>query len=118
MKTYIVKQGDNLSKIGARFGVSVSDLVKWNGIKNPDLIRIGQEIKIYSNAGEQTADFFIGKVTTKALPLNIRSQANISSFVLGTLPRGAEVMIAYETGGWGKLYGRQGFVSMAFITKI
>ena len=43
---YIVKRGDNLTKIARMYGVTVSDLVKWNNIKNPNLIYPGQKIII------------------------------------------------------------------------
>lgn len=43
---YIVKRGDNLTKIAHMYGVTVSDLVKWNNIKNPNLIYPGQKIII------------------------------------------------------------------------
>ena len=45
--TYIVKKGDTLYKIARTYGVSVDDLVRWNGIKNRNLIYPGQELKIY-----------------------------------------------------------------------
>ena len=45
--TYKVKRGDTLSKIAARYGTTVALLVADNGIKNPDLIYVGQKIKIY-----------------------------------------------------------------------
>lgn len=43
---YVVKKGDTLTKIAKMSGVSVKQLVKLNGIKNPNLIRVGQKIKI------------------------------------------------------------------------
>ena len=45
--TYTVKRGDTLSKIANMYKTTVAKLVKDNGIKNPDLIRVGQKIKIY-----------------------------------------------------------------------
>ena len=45
-KTYIVKKGDNLTKIANNFNTSVNKLVKLNNIKNPNLIYPGQEIII------------------------------------------------------------------------
>lgn len=45
--TYSVKRGDTLSSISARYGTTVSKLVKDNSIKNPNLIYPGQIIKIY-----------------------------------------------------------------------
>ena len=44
---YIVVKGDNLTRIAKRYGVTVKQLVAWNGIANPNLISPGQEIKIY-----------------------------------------------------------------------
>ena len=45
--TYSVKRGDTLSSIAARYGTTVSKLVKDNNIKNPNLIYPGELIKIY-----------------------------------------------------------------------
>lgn len=39
---YTVKKGDNLTKIAASFNVTVSQIVAWNNIKNPNLIYKGQ----------------------------------------------------------------------------
>ena len=44
---YTVVKGDSLSRIGTRYHVTVNDLVRWNGIKDKNLIYVGQEIKIY-----------------------------------------------------------------------
>ena len=44
--TYTVKKGDNLTKIANMYGVKVSYLVSLNNIKNPNLIFVGQIIKI------------------------------------------------------------------------
>jgi len=43
---YTVRPGDNLFRIGERFGVSVSDLVAANGLVDRNLIRAGQELVI------------------------------------------------------------------------
>jgi LysM repeat protein len=45
-KIYTVAKGDTLSAIAIRTGVTVANLVKWNGIKNPDEISIGQKLII------------------------------------------------------------------------
>jgi len=41
---YRVAKGDTLAKIAGKFGVSMRDLIKANGIRNPDLIVIGQKL--------------------------------------------------------------------------
>lgn len=43
---YTVKKGDTLSTIAARFGTSVSALVSANGIKNANVIFVGQVLTI------------------------------------------------------------------------
>lgn len=43
---YSVKSGDYLGKIANRYGVSVSSIKRWNGLKSNDL-RVGQRLTIY-----------------------------------------------------------------------
>ena len=43
---YTVRKGDTLSGIAARFGMSLIDIVKLNGIADPNLIYPGQAIKV------------------------------------------------------------------------
>ncbi|MBT2655200.1 LysM peptidoglycan-binding domain-containing protein [Bacillus sp. ISL-18] len=47
--TYTVQPGDTLSKIAARFGATVEDLVKLNNIENPNLIYVGQILRLTDN---------------------------------------------------------------------
>lgn len=44
--TYTVKAGDTLYSIATRYGTSVSALVSLNNLSNPNLLRIGQVLKI------------------------------------------------------------------------
>ena len=41
-----VVKGDNLTKISKKYSVPVDSLAKWNGIKNPDKLKIGEVIKL------------------------------------------------------------------------
>lgn len=43
---YTVKAGDTLSAIAAKYGTTYQALAAYNGIANPNVIRIGQKIKI------------------------------------------------------------------------
>lgn len=45
-KIYIVKKGDTLSKIASKYGTTYQELAKYNKISNPNLINIGDKIKI------------------------------------------------------------------------
>ena len=44
--TYTVVKGDNLTKIAAKYGTTVAKLVELNAIKDPNLILIGQVLKL------------------------------------------------------------------------
>lgn len=44
--TYTVKKGDTLSKIAQSNNTTVGELVSLNGIKNPNVIRVGQVLKL------------------------------------------------------------------------
>jgi flagellum-specific peptidoglycan hydrolase FlgJ len=43
---YIVKKGDTLTAIAKRYNTTVQNLMKLNKIKNPDLILVGQKLKL------------------------------------------------------------------------
>lgn len=43
---YVVKSGDTLSGIASKYGTTYQKLAEYNGIKNPNIISVGQKIKI------------------------------------------------------------------------
>lgn len=43
---YTVKKGDTLSQIAAKYGTTYQAIAAYNGIKNPNVIRVGQKIRI------------------------------------------------------------------------
>lgn len=43
---YTVKKGDTLSQIAAKYGTTYQAIAAYNGIKNPNAIRVGQKIEI------------------------------------------------------------------------
>ena len=49
-KSYTVKSGDTLSKIASMFSTKVSTLTSINGIRNPNLIYVGQIIYLSGNS--------------------------------------------------------------------
>lgn len=48
--TYTVRSGDTLSSIAAKFGTSYQTLASLNGISNPNLIYIGQTLRVNGSA--------------------------------------------------------------------
>jgi len=43
---YTVKPGDTLIRIGLENGQNWKDIVKWNGLDNPNLIEVGQVLRV------------------------------------------------------------------------
>jgi membrane-bound lytic murein transglycosylase D len=52
--TYVVRSGDNLGAIAARYRVSVNDLREWNNISR-SMIRSGQRLIIYTSRSGKSA---------------------------------------------------------------
>ena len=44
--TYTVAEGDTLWGIANNHGLDYRDLAEWNNIRDPDQIRVGQELKL------------------------------------------------------------------------
>ena len=44
--THVVQAGETLTVIGVKYGVTVAELVAWNEIENPDIIKVGQVLSI------------------------------------------------------------------------
>ena len=41
---YVVVTGDTLTAIAQKNNVSLADLMRWNNIQDPNLIRVGQQL--------------------------------------------------------------------------
>ena len=51
-RTHVVQAGENLFRIALRYGMSVETLAQVNGITNPSLIYVGQQLKIPGTSTE------------------------------------------------------------------
>ena len=52
---YTVKPGDTMIRIGLENGQNWRDVVRWNGIENPNLIEVGQVLRVLPPAVDATA---------------------------------------------------------------
>jgi membrane-bound lytic murein transglycosylase D len=44
--THRVKSGENLGSIARKYGVTVNQIIRWNNLKNPNKLKIGQRLEI------------------------------------------------------------------------
>jgi membrane-bound lytic murein transglycosylase D len=65
-RIYIVKKGDNLSSVAARFNVPVKAIMIWNGVTNDKKIVPGDKLIIFSINFEQANTSDSGKAQTPA----------------------------------------------------
>lgn len=66
--SYTVKPGDTLYSIAGQLGVKVSDLIRLNGLSNPNLIHVGQPLRVRSGQGQWSKQTY---------PRQIRSQSRV-----------------------------------------
>ena len=75
---YRVKSGDYLGKIARRYGVRVSDLKRWNGLRSNNL-RIGQRLSIYPRQPHTSSLSNKPKTTAKTTPKGTPSIYTVKS---------------------------------------
>jgi LysM repeat protein len=54
-RIYTVQPGETLGAIAARYGITYQQLARHNGISNPNLVRVGQRLRIPSSSVESSA---------------------------------------------------------------
>ncbi len=52
---YAVRPGDTIRRIGNETGQRWQDIVRWNNIDNPDLIEVGQVLRVIPPTGSGTS---------------------------------------------------------------
>lgn len=52
---YVVKAGDTLSSIASKYGTTYQKLAEYNGIANPNIISVGQKIKIPNGSASSSS---------------------------------------------------------------
>lgn len=118
---YTVKSGDTLSKIASQFKVSggYQALAAYNNIKNPNVLSVGQKIKIPGTGAP--AEETVSTTSTAYVNcdvLNVRNGAGVTNSKIGTVSRGTELTVTGENNGWLQIkYGSgTGWVSKDYTT--
>lgn len=122
---YIVCPGDTLSALASKWGCTVNDIVILNGIENPDLIIVGQTIRIPDVASsgsseESEPNTWTGTVCTNKDPLRVRASKSTANNdnVVRLLPKGSQVEIVGDADGdWYRLADGTGYVAAKYISR-
>lgn len=80
-KAYVVKPGDNLGSIAKRFKISTKDIVKLNSISNPNMIRVGQKLKLPGSVELSAADAAAAPVVKTALKKSAKASVKSAPVV-------------------------------------
>ena len=116
-KTYTVAKGDTLSGIAAQYGTTVDTLVELNGIQNPNLIVVGQVLKLPGAAG-----FEPYTVKVSVTELRIRSGPGTDNASKGFIAPGVYTIVEEADGQgakrWGKLKSGAGWISLDYAEKL
>ena len=117
-KTYTVVKGDTLSEIAQKYGTTVDTLVQLNGIKDPNLIVVGQVLKLPGS----TTGFTPYTVKVTVTELRIRSGPGTDTEAKGFIKPGVYTIVAESNGPgakkWGKLKSGAGWISLDYAEKV
>lgn len=96
---HVVRPGETLLAVSRQYGISVSDLVAWNNLTNPDQLNVGQELRIApeGNGVVQVIPITSEPVVTPVTPPG----APVTGVEIRQEPRGGK--LPYSDEAWEKL---------------
>ncbi len=103
---YIVKSGDTLGEIAVAFDVTYQELAQINNIANPNLIYIGQELKVPTSEDVTSNDVSVSE-EIPAIPLT-PATSSAAIYVMDTQApsvdsiSSASTAVYYEDGTWSQ----------------
>ncbi|MDC2845247.1 LysM peptidoglycan-binding domain-containing protein [Limosilactobacillus mucosae] len=77
--TYTVKAGDTLSAIASRYSTSSSTLASLNSLSNPNLIYVGQVLKVSAGATNSSSTSSASNTATTASSYTVKSGDTLSA---------------------------------------
>ena len=84
---YSVKAGDTIIRIGLETGQNWKDLVKWNNLDNPNIVEVGQVLRVIppgAEAGAATRPVAGARVETR--PLDVKAPSGPASSPPAAMP--------------------------------
>ena len=58
--SYVVRSGDTLTSIAFRYGLDAREIARWNNLRNPDRIEVGQRLVLRAPTGSRSASTTTG----------------------------------------------------------
>lgn len=128
--THTVRSGETLSGIAKKYGVSTADLARWNNLANPNLINIGQVLKVQGAAAttskpapSKPKDETLGGIKV-AGRIKIAGTSSGAAYIytadgrnLTTIKEGATIPIAGSTRDrWEVIYKHNGKYIRAYVS--
>jgi LysM repeat protein len=86
--THVVGEGETLTDIANLFGTTVGEIVRLNGVDNPDQIAIGRELRVPAAA----AGGHVTRAEARAILRDAETEFG--------LPRGLLLALAWQESGW------------------
>ncbi len=87
---YTVKAGDTLIRIGLDNGQNWKDLVQWNRLDNPNVIEVGQVLRVVPPGvdpnGAASRPVAASKVETRPLDVRVATASSAAASVIAALP--------------------------------
>jgi lipoprotein NlpD len=84
---YIVRPGDTLIRIALEVGQNWRDIVRWNGIDNPNVIEVGQQLRVVPPTGAEVAAVRpVTPASASAAPAGAASEAKPAASAAASAP--------------------------------
>jgi lipoprotein NlpD len=115
---YAAKQGDTLIRIGLETGQNWKDLVKWNNLDNPNVVEVGQVLRVIppgADAGAAVRPVTAARVESRPLdakPAPAAASGTGTPVAVATLPTPATPRDADDDVNW--LWPASGPVASVF----
>jgi LysM repeat protein len=103
-QTHTVKSGETLSEIAARYGTTTSAIVRLNGLRSADSIRVGQTLRIPAGGGTQGGG---GSTTAMTCPVPGSTFVNDYGYIKpdGRFHQGIDLFAAKGTNVYAPVAG-------------
>lgn len=104
---YTVRPGDTLTRIGLEQGQSPRDLARWNALENPNLIEVGQVLRVVppgkepaaASPGVTVTPVPVPAADSRVKPRALNGKASDAAKPVTSQPDGEELSFAWPVNG-------------------